>query len=78
MRKVLFIAGKPAPVSFSLIPGCGSVCGAPVNSDFDNIFMHLQPRFLGLPVRAIHGTGEPFTGFGAPGRVVVEQHLGEG
>ncbi len=31
-----------------------------------------------LHVRARYGTGEPFTVFGLRGRVVLEQHLGEG
>ena len=31
-----------------------------------------------LPVRAISGTGEPFTVTGGSARLVLEQHLGEG
>src|ERR1700690_4223230 len=36
-----------------------------------------QNRFSGGRVRAMHGTGEPFTGFEVRHRVVLEQHLGE-
>jgi hypothetical protein len=31
-----------------------------------------------LPVRAISGTEEPFTGSGVRNRLAIEQHLGEG
>jgi hypothetical protein len=41
-------------------------------------FKHLRLAVFTHHVRAMHGTGEPFTGLGLGIRVVLEQHLGEG
>jgi hypothetical protein len=42
------------------------------------IFIDLRVLTIDPHVRAIHGTGEPFTGLGRGAKVVLEQHLGEG